>query len=156
MIMQVYLLHSPSTLANTRLHGIASRPVILNPLSEEKMKRSILAVFISVAWTLPAYAEVMDKEPSVPMIWGAATVCSLLGFIAAKFKPALVVGTGALAALYFGGVIAEIKDQTIGKAIIEEAGKSYPIHAYFAVAIVFMAHATGLALRKFQKSKANR
>ena len=87
------------------------------------MKRSIFAVFIAVAWTLPAYAEVMDKEPSVPMIWGAATVCSILGFIAARFKPALMVGTGAIAALYLGGVIAEIKDPTIGKAILEEAGK---------------------------------
>ncbi len=120
------------------------------------MKRGFLAVFIAVAWTLPAYAEVMDKEPSVPMIWGAATVCSVLGFIAATFKPALAVVTGMFAVLYLGGVIGEINDQTIGKAIIKEAGNSYPIHAYVAVAVVIMAHATGLALRKFQKNKANR
>jgi hypothetical protein len=129
---------------------------VINELSEEKMKRSILAVFITVAWTLPAYAEVMDKEPSVPMIWGAATVCSVLGFSAARFKPALVVFTGLSAVFYFGGVVAEITDQTIGKAIIKEAGNSYPIHAYVAVAVVILAHATGLALRKYQKIKANR
>lgn len=120
------------------------------------MKRSILAVFIAVAWTLPAYAEVMDKEPSVPMIWGAATICSILGFVAARFKPALMVGTGMLAAIFLGGVVAEINDQTIGKAIIKEAGNSYPFHAYVAVAVVIMAHATGLALRKFHKNEANR
>ena len=106
------------------------------------MKRGIVAVFIVVAWALPAYAEVMDKEPSVPMIWGAAIFCSVLGFIAARFKPALAVGTGMLAALYLGGVVAEINDQTIRKAIIEEAGNSYQIHVYIAVAVVILAHAT--------------
>jgi hypothetical protein len=125
-------------------------------LSEEMMKRGILAVFIAMAWTLPAYAEVMDKEPSVPMIWGAATVCSALGFIAARFKPVLVVGTGVLAVLLLGGVVAEINDKTIGQAIIKEAGKSYPIQAYAAIAVVILAHVTGLALRQYQKYKANR
>jgi hypothetical protein len=120
------------------------------------MKRIIHAVFITVAWTLPAYAEVMDKEPSVPMIWVAAIVCSVLGFIAARFKPGLVVVTGTISALYLGSVIAEINDQTIGKAIIEAAGNSYPIHAYVAVAVIIVAHGTGLAIRRFQKNKANR
>jgi hypothetical protein len=120
------------------------------------MKKGILAVFIAMVWTLPAYAEVMDKEPSVPMIWGTAMVCSVLGFMAARFKPALLVGTGLLAALFLGGVVAEINDKTIGQPIIKEAGKSYPIQAYAAIAVVILAHATGLALRKYQKHKANR
>jgi len=67
-----------------------------------------------------------------------------------------MVGTGMLAVLYLGGVIAEIIDPRIGKAIIEEAGNSYAIHAYVAVAVVVIAHATGLALRKYQKIKADR
>jgi len=120
------------------------------------MNKSILAAFIVLMWTLPAYAEVMDKEPSMLMIWGAVTACSALGLIAARFKPVLVVITGLLAVLYFGEIVAEINDQTIGKAIINEAGNSYPLHAYAAAAVVILAHVAGLALRRYQKQKANR
>lgn len=119
------------------------------------MKTSLQAIMLSamVLTATPAFAEVMDKEPSSFMIWAVTITCSALGVVAARFKPSLAIVTGLAGALYLGGIVAEIQEKSIGKAIIEEVGRGYAAQLYAAIGVVVLSHGVGFLLRKGNQAK---
>src|SRR2546426_9738914 len=79
--------------------------------------------------------EVMDKEPALRTVWGAALLLGLVGFLAARFRRWLV-----LPALGVIGFIAywqfkALADPAAGSAIIQEAGRGYLIQSCAAGAV---------------------
>lgn len=113
----------------------------------KKLISSIMLLAPTVAAT-PAFAEVMDKEPSSSNIWAVAVICSVLGVIAARLKPSLMIVTGLAGMLYLGGMVTEIHEKPIGNAILEEAGRGYAAQLYAAIGVVVLSHAAGFLLRK--------
>src|SRR2546430_17448104 len=73
--------------------------------------------------------EVMDKEPSLRAIWGAATFLGLVGFAAARLRRWLVIPALALIAIMAWSQLGELADPTVGPAIIQEAGRRYLVPA---------------------------
>lgn len=96
----------------------------------------------------PAYAEVMDKEPSLfqNYLWGILGV--LICFLAARFKPLFLLLAAPLPILYFSALIYEILDPYVGKDILHEAGYFYVISSYLLAIAIFASIGTGLWLRK--------
>jgi hypothetical protein len=91
-----------------------------------------------------ALLEVMDKEASVPEMWFGAVVFGGIGFWSARRW--VWPGPLFLAWLAFGlwAVHGELTDRSIGPAILEETGRSYPVHAYLSSALATAAVLTGL------------
>lgn len=118
----------------------------------KKLIPVITIITVAIA-ARPALAEVMDKEPSSSMVWAVAITSSVLGVIAARFKPSLAIVTGLAGGIYLGGIVAEIHEESIGKAIIEEAGRGYAAQLYAAIGIVALSHGVGFLLRKASQPK---
>ena len=94
-----------------------------------------------------AYAEVMDKEPPIFLMWAIALICSVAGFLFAKRRSWFVVAT-LLPLFFYVGVIFEIHDPQVGPAIFAEAGTIYIASAYAALIVLLVAHMAGWASRQ--------
>lgn len=109
-------------------------------------------ILLSMCMASTAYAEVMDKEPSLvsSYLWG--TIGTLVCFLSARFKPWLLLLAAPLPLIYFMGLIYEISDPYVGKAIINEAGMSYVVSSYILSAMIMAGIVVGLWLRKNGKT----
>ena len=105
--------------------------------------RSVLLILLLVAFG-SAHAEVMDKEPSLTenIIWGV--VGSALCFVAARYKPWLLLVVGPLPILYFVNLIGHLQDPFVGPAILREAGKLYIYSGYGLGVSVLVSIIVGL------------
>jgi len=79
--------------------------------------------------------EVMDKEPSLRAIWGAALLFGVAGYVATRLRrwlvfPALAL-VGVLAWMELGGLL----DPQLGPAVMREAGIWYVAQAGGALAL---------------------
>ena len=92
--------------------------------------------------------EVMDKEPSLGAVWGAALLLGFVGFVAARFRrwlvlPALTV-IGVLAYLQ----LSELADAALRPAIIQGAGRGYLIQSCAAIAVAVLLSVLGLVPKR--------
>ncbi len=88
--------------------------------------------------TVPAHAEVMDKEPSIAEHWIWALAAGFLAILGWRWRwwaglLVTVVGVLAIPGFYF-----ELNDRFVGPAIRAEAGSGY-VANYYASAVVWLA-----------------
>ena len=67
--------------------------------------------------------EVMDKEPALRTVWGAALLLGLVGFAAARFRHWLILPMLAVIAFLAYSQLSELADPLVGPAIIHEVGR---------------------------------
>jgi hypothetical protein len=72
-----------------------------------------------------AILEVMDEELSRPILWAIFIALGLAGFIAARRRPWFAVPPTAFAAILGFGQLAELRDPSVGPAILQEGGRAY-------------------------------
>lgn len=86
---------------------------------------------------VPILAEVMDKEPTsaVLLLWGIG-LAVVNGWLAWRTRWGLLVGV-PVAILFALVVTAEVRDPTIGPAILHEAGGGYVARACLAAVLPF-------------------
>jgi hypothetical protein len=91
-----------------------------------------------------AHAEVMDKEPSLlqNVLWGVAS--SALCFLAARFKPWLLLLVVPVPAFYFLALFSELRDPFVGPDILKEAGTVYVYSGYGLGVLVLVSIFVGL------------
>lgn len=94
------------------------------------------------------FLEVMDKEPTLLAVWGAALVLGLLGFAATRFRRWLVLPALAGIGLVAWSQLGELADPALGPAILEEAGQGYLIQVCAAVALAVVLAVVGLVPRR--------
>ena len=92
--------------------------------------------------------EVMDKEPTLLAIWGAAVVLGLAGFAAVRIRRWLVIPALALVAIVAWSWLGELVDPAVGPAIIQEAGRGYLIQACAAVALAVILVVLGVVPKR--------
>jgi hypothetical protein len=104
-----------------------------------------------------AHAEVMDKEPSLALIWVWGSTGAALSFIAARFKPWLLLFViPPQLFFFFGFLYQEVRDPFVGPAILREAGPFYVVSAYgLALAAIVFALA-GLWLHWRSRNQSNK
>ena len=106
-----------------------------------KLVLIVLGVFL-----LPegAFAEVMDKEPSLLQVagWGIGLGAIMFGLLyKGRLIPALLVLL--LAADFFYSLYLEITDRHVGPAILKEAGEIYIINFWAMVVLDIVALVVG-------------
>ena len=90
--------------------------------------------------------EVMDKEPSLLAIWAVCLLLAVGGLLLSKQKYWLPLIPLALALLFAWGHISELNDPSVGPQIIREAGYSYVVQSYVAMAIAVTLPLVGAIL----------
>ena len=88
--------------------------------------------------------EVMDKEPSLRAIWGAAVLLGVVGYVATRFRRWLVLPALALVGLVAWTELGELLDPQVGPAIMREAGTWYVAQAGAAIALAVILCVLGL------------
>jgi hypothetical protein len=93
------------------------------------------------------FFEVMDKEPSLVQIWVVSLVLGVGGFFLAKYRYWLLAVVLAIASLLAWSQLSELSDPLVGPVIIREAGYSYVVQSYVAIAIAFMLPIIGAVVK---------
>jgi hypothetical protein len=115
--------------------------------------RALIILLITVLPVL-GHAEVMDKEFSLftVMLWGL--LGGLLTFLAARFKPWLLLVLLPVVGSFFYLQLSELMDPYVGPAIASEAGSSYIFISWAASVLVLVSGSIGFAMR-YRNVKAN-
>jgi hypothetical protein len=103
---------------------------------------ALIAVVPSAAW-----AEVMDKEPTLARIWGVGLLTGALGLFAWRRHIVLGAVASLIAGLLAFALHAELADPHVGSAILAEAGRSYVVQAYGVMFLCAALHVAGALSR---------
>jgi hypothetical protein len=115
--------------------------------------RTVHRLLVALSALAPAYvfAEVMDKELSIPEIWMSLLWGLVICAVATGFWRWLLVPSFALGLLVgVGYAWTEWFDPSVGPAIRAEAGEVYGYHANAAVALLLLAHVVGWFLSSWR------
>jgi hypothetical protein len=94
-----------------------------------------------------AFAEVMDKEPTIRDMWESAILLGLAGAAAWLWNKWAGMIVFLFAVFFAWGRYLELSDPFVGPEIVREAGPTYVRHAYAAMAVTIAPHIGGLILR---------
>ena len=111
-----------------------------------KICLQVLLIFSLFNIPQQAFAEVMDKEPTLFAIWGYALICSLMCFLAGQYKWWLPIIISPIAIFFPLATIIETLDPHVGPAILNEAGWSYVLQAYAATFLVLLSIITRIIM----------
>jgi hypothetical protein len=92
--------------------------------------------------------EVMDKEPTLLAVWGAALLLGLVGYAATRFRRWLLLPALVLIGFLAWAQLGELADPFVGPTIIQEAGRGYLIQSCAAVALAVILAVLGLAPKR--------
>jgi ABC-type dipeptide/oligopeptide/nickel transport system permease component len=112
-----------------------------------------LLIFLLINAPQQAFAEVMDKEPTLIAIWVSALIGSLVCFWSGQYKwwiPIIIFPIAIARPL--GCVIATL-DPHVGPAIFNEAGWSYVLQAYAATFLVLFSLIAGVIMGRKKISR---
>ena len=114
----------------------------------------VLAQAWLIMLSLPelAFAEVMDKEPSLAMVCSVGVLCAGAGFLVSRFKPVLLVAVIPVALILATSQLFEVNDPHVGEAIRNEAGYLYILSSYVQPVLVFVAIVVGISMRRAKLS----
>jgi len=114
------------------------------------LSKIVFFVFVFLL-SFSAYAEVMDKEPSLTLnfVWGIGG--SIIILLCARHKPWLLLVSIPIATFYFYALLSEINDAFVGPAILREAGEFYVKSAYIFSALLFCSLFIGFYWRSQQQ-----
>ena len=112
---------------------------------DRTLVRSLAVTAVVALLPSPAWAEVMDKEPTLARIWSTGLLIGFLGFFA--WRRHVVLGTLVtfLAAIFVWSFHWELMDTYVGRAILAEAGRGYVLQAYGAMLVCAALHLAGVA-----------
>jgi hypothetical protein len=101
---------------------------------------TVVALFPGLAW-----AEVMDKEPTLADLWTRALLIGVVGFFAWRRHLALGSFATLIAAASVWSFLLELTDPWVGPAIATEAGRGYVVQAYLGMLACAALHLAGVA-----------
>jgi len=93
-------------------------------------------------------AEVMDKEPTILVVWVSAFLLAVLGVAAAALRWWAGLIFTAVAVMLSIAILLEIHDPYVGPAIRREAGSGYVVQVYAAAATAIVSPLLAAILSK--------
>jgi hypothetical protein len=99
-----------------------------------------------------AFAEVMDKEPSLLFVWAMAVFPSLVAYWVGRRSPLLLLLVLPLPLLFYIGQLSELTDPFVGPAMWQEAGLLYGVSSWVAPMLFIVAAGLGFRLWYAHKS----
>lgn len=98
--------------------------------ADRALSKALIA--LGAACYLPcAYAEVIDKVPTLSFIWGVAIASGVVCLVATYFQRWLALLI-AFPAMWFLNLFIEVHSPDVGPALLIEAGRGYVTQAYLA------------------------
>src|SRR3989449_5347627 len=79
--------------------------------------------------------EVMDKEPALRTVWGAALLLGLVGFLAARFRRWLVLPALGVIGVLAYWQLSELADAAVRPAIDRKSTRLNSSHGYISYAV---------------------
>lgn len=119
----------------------------MSPLSPREL-RALSDAEVVEFHSMHLILEVMDKEPSLRVIWGGAAALGVISYVAVRFRRWLVLPALALIAIVAWIQLGDLLDPHVGPAIIQEAGMWYVGQAGAAVALAVILCVAGLAPKR--------
>ncbi len=98
------------------------------------------------------FFEVMDKEPSLIQIWLLSLVIGVGGFFLVRYRYWLLAVVLAIASVLAWSQPSELRDPLVGPVIIREAGYSYVVQSYVAIAIALSLPLIGAIVKWKRRS----
>ena len=98
------------------------------------------------------FFEGMDKEPPLVLIWLLSLVLGVGGFFRAKYRYWSLSVVLPIALVLAWSQLSELRDPLVGPMIIREAGYSYVVHSYVAIAIALMILLIGAVVKWKRRS----
>lgn len=92
------------------------------------------------------FAEVMDKELTLHFIWSYFLTCGTIGFFCGLVRWWLSLVVAPFVSLMAFAHICELHDPLVGPDILAEAGMSYFVQSYLAIAGGCLLPVTGIAV----------
>jgi hypothetical protein len=96
---------------------------------------------------LNAYAEVMDKEPTLMQLYAWCGVSTIGLFLSARYRPKWLIFVVLLPFLFVYGQWSEITDKQVGPDILREAGNYYVMVSRLMPLPMIVGLLVGLLLR---------
>lgn len=93
-------------------------------------------------------AEVMDKEPTLSVLWVVGVFGALSGLLAFKKCWWLLFLSSLLTLLFFISMILEVNSVGVGEEIRSEAGEFYIVSVYLGFLTVLLSHLVGFVIWK--------
>src|SRR3982751_4554525 len=106
-----------------------------------------LAAFGLLLIPVPAFAEVMDKEPSMVALLTFGVCGGVASGLAARFRPWVLWFLLPIFLFYFAAQLYELRDPVVGPAILEEAGPPYIWASWASVLVPIVGALVGVFLR---------
>ncbi len=106
----------------------------------------IAAIFALLLLAAPAWAEVMDKEPTRAGLWLTAVVVSAAGLVAWRWKGWAGAVVSVVGLPWVWSFHWELVDPWVGPAIRHEAGPEYVRQAYASMMLCTLAHVAAMTI----------
>ena len=94
-----------------------------------------------------AHAEVMDKESSAAAVWAWATAPCVIAYLAARYRPWLLLLVLPAPVLFYIAHLLEVTDRYVGPAIAREAGTLYLVASWGGPDVPPLSVAVGFRVR---------
>ena len=120
--------------------------------STDRALSKALIVFVATFYLPCAYAEVIDKVPTLSFIWAVAIASGVVCLVATYFRRWLLI-LAAFPAIWFLSLLLEIHSPDVGPALLVEAGRGYIVQVYLAALSVIALGVLGWILNA-QKRRA--
>lgn len=96
------------------------------------------------------HRDVMDKEPSLAILWLTLGGITLFGFWFGRRWPSRALIVLPLAVVWIGALLGEVWDPWLGPAIRREAGVSYVAQVYLLSALALLAPFAGMIWKRLR------
>ena len=93
-----------------------------------------------------AFFEVMDKEPSLLVVWITSLLLGIGGLLLSKYKWWLVTIVILIALTLALAQMLELRDPSVGSTIARESGYTYVVQSYVAALISILLPSIGLMM----------
>ena len=103
-------------------------------LQEIKVHHRAAIAISALLISSPAFAEVVDKEPSLGTMWAWALGFNAGAFLLEAIKPRLGLAVLPIAIFFAWGGYSELTAPYVGPAILDELGRSYVRWSYVSLA----------------------
>ena len=115
-----------------------------------------LACGLSTLMPAVAWAEVMDKEPSLRYLWVTAVLFGGAGVLAWRWSRVLGACVTAVLLPLVWSFHWELTDPFVGRDILQEAGPSYVRQAYESMILCTALHISGILVHIARWRRASR
>jgi len=116
--------------------------------------RPLVALSVALAFSPLAHAEISDKITPLPLVWVEAIVVTALAYVAARFRPWLVIAPLLAATVFLWGTFDTYSDRSFTEALRQEQGAFYEVSLWISGFLPFFAAAFAFAVRRRSAPRA--